>query len=58
MKKRGYKLSNEIGRFLQQYARKKRPGQSEPNDREYSRRVEKLVKRLPPEELERLLNEE
>jgi uncharacterized protein (TIGR02996 family) len=47
----------EIGIFLQQYARKA-PKRGEPNDRHYSREVEKLVKRMKPEELDRLMRGE
>lgn len=43
--------------FIQQYGRKRHAGH-DPNDRHYSRRVERAVKRLPPEELDRLLRDE
>jgi hypothetical protein len=43
---------------MQQYERKKRPGQGEPNDRKYDRKLEDAVKRMDPEELEALLRGE
>jgi hypothetical protein len=58
MRKRGRNIEAEIGRFLQMYRRKKPGGRGEPNDRHYDRKVEALVKRLSPEELDRLLNGE
>ena len=40
---------------MQQYARKSQRGQ-EPNDRQYSRKIEAKLKRMKPEELDELLN--
>jgi len=54
MSKRGKKLEKELGAFLKQYARKSNKN-IDPNDRRYDRRIEALVKRLHPEELDRLL---
>jgi len=49
------KLELRIGVFLKQYARKARPGH-DPNDRAYDREVEKIVRQMDPEELDRLMN--
>lgn len=48
-------LHARVAVFAKQYARK---AQREPNDRRYDPKVEKLVKKLPPEELSRLLHED
>ena len=48
----------DISLFLKQYARKKPGGMSEPNDRHYSREVEARVKRMKPEQLDRLMRGE
>ena len=48
-------LERNIGAFLQRYARKSQPG-IEPNDRRYDRRIEKRLKRLPPEEFDRIMH--
>jgi hypothetical protein len=58
MKKRGRDIEGKVARFMQMYRRKKPRGRSEPNDREYDRKLEALVKRLPPEELDQLMNGE
>lgn len=50
-------LRARIARFMQQYGRKARKG-LDPNDRTYDREIEKLVKRMDPEELDRILREE
>jgi uncharacterized protein (TIGR02996 family) len=47
----------DVSLFLQQYARKAERGW-DPNDRQYSREVEKVVKRMRPEELDRLMRGE
>jgi hypothetical protein len=49
------RLRREIGGFMRQYQRKAHPGM-DPNDRSYDRKFEERLKRLPPEELDRLLN--
>ncbi len=53
-------LRSRIAKFLRQYARKSgsRYARFDPNDRHYDREIEKLVKRLNPEELDRLLRED
>ena len=47
----------EVAKFIQQYGRKSQKG-VEPNDRRYDRNTEAMIKRLPPEDLNRLLRED
>jgi uncharacterized protein (TIGR02996 family) len=47
----------DVGLFLRQYARKAHRGH-DPNDRHYSRAVERKVKRMKAEELDRLIRGE
>lgn len=51
------KLAARIGVFLRQYGRKTRPNW-DPNDRDYDREIEKLVKQMDPAEFDRLMNGE
>ncbi|WP_080411549.1 hypothetical protein [Burkholderia ubonensis] len=53
-KRKKSRLAAELGRFVQQYARKTQT--SEPNDRQYDRKLEKKMKRLSPSELSDLLS--
>jgi hypothetical protein len=53
MPRRSERLEKEVGEFMHDYSRKSRRGFA--NDRRYSREVETLVKRMPPEELDALL---
>jgi hypothetical protein len=53
--KRRERLRWELGPFIQQYGRKKYPG-IDPNDRHYSREIEREVKRMDPRELDELLH--
>jgi hypothetical protein len=57
LSKRGQKLRQDLTLFLKQYARKAQKS-GEPNDRRYDRKIEALVKRLRPEDLDLLLGEE
>ena len=59
MGSRRRRVATEIGTFLREYGRssRKRNGY-DPNDRSYDRKMEALVKKLPPEELDRLMREE
>lgn len=50
-------LRGRVAAFAKLYARKAQRG-VEPNDRRFDRKVEKLVKKLRPEELSRLLHED
>lgn len=55
-KSRKSRLAGELGRLIQQYARK--AGATEPNDRQYDRKLEKQMKRLSPAELSNLLSDD
>jgi hypothetical protein len=50
------RLAGELIRFVQQYARKARA--SEPNDRQYDRKLEKKMKRISASELSDLLSQD
>ncbi|WP_227246545.1 hypothetical protein [Paraburkholderia caribensis] len=50
------RLAGELNRFAQQYARKAQA--SEPNDRQYDRKLERKMKRLSPSQLSALLSQE
>jgi hypothetical protein len=43
--------------FVQQYGRKSQKG-SEPNDRRYDRDIERAIRHVNPEELDRLLHDD
>jgi hypothetical protein len=47
----------DIKRFVQQYGRGASPGY-DPNDRGYDREIEQMVRRMSPEELDRLMRED
>jgi hypothetical protein len=47
----------ELALFVQQYGRKAQRG-VEPNDRRYSRKTERKLKRMKPERLDELLRDE
>ncbi|NHZ79798.1 hypothetical protein F2P44_10995 [Massilia sp. CCM 8695] len=51
------RLAGELGRFVQQYARKAHK-QRDPNDRKYDRKLEEKMKRLSSEELSEMLSGE
>jgi hypothetical protein len=55
MNRRKKKMAAQIGEFMRQYQRKAQSG-VEPNDRQYSRKFEKKLKRMRPEELDELLH--
>lgn len=48
----------KIARFVKLYSRKSRKGGLDPNDRSYDHEVEKQIKAMKPEELDRLLRED
>jgi len=50
-------ITNELGTFLRQYARRAQKGQNS-NDRTYDRGIEKRIRKMKPEELDRLINGE
>ena len=51
------KIKSSIGIFLKQYKRKSNKCFN-PNDRSYDRKLEKIVKKMDPEELFKLMNGE
>jgi hypothetical protein len=55
MSRRKKKMAAQIGEFMRQYQRRAQRG-VEPNDRQYSRKFEQKLKRLPPEEFDELLH--
>lgn len=55
-RRRRYAVSeSELALFLRQYGRKA-PHRGEPNDRSYSRDIERRVKRMSPEDLSHLMH--
>lgn len=48
-------MAAQLGEFLRQYGRKTQRGVG-PNDRQYSRKLERKLKRMRPEDLDELLN--
>jgi hypothetical protein len=53
--KRKKAIEKEFGTFLRQYARRAQKG-ADPNDRTYDRNIEEHLRRLKPEELDRLIH--
>jgi hypothetical protein len=47
----------DIRRFVQKYGRGASPGY-DPNDRSYDREIEQAVRRMSPEELDRLMRDD
>jgi hypothetical protein len=58
MSRRKQEMAAQIGEFMRQYQRKSQGGMIEPNDRQYSRKFERKLKRMKPEELDELLHGE
>jgi len=58
MNRRKMKMAAQVGEFVRQYQRKSQGGKQEPNDRQYSRKFERKLKRMKPEELDELLHGE
>ncbi len=54
---RKQRLKAELGSFLRLYGRKA-DRNHDPNDRHYSRRLERQIKRMPPEELDAIMRGE
>lgn len=52
------KIKTEYGVFVKRYARKKSKNGQDPNDRKYDRKLEEIIKRMKPEELAELLDED
>lgn len=55
MNRRQRRLEGQVGKFIQQY-RRKRKNTPDPNDRGYDRGIEAIVKKMDPIELDRLLH--
>ncbi|MCC6488384.1 MAG: hypothetical protein IT364_12880 [Candidatus Hydrogenedentes bacterium] len=51
-----HRLRDRVAKFIQEYRRK--DSHIDPNDRTYDRELESLVKRMRPEELDRLMRDE
>ena len=58
MSRHKQKMAAQVGEFMRQYQRKAQGGTSEPNDRQYSRKLERKLKRMRPEDLDELLHGE
>lgn len=52
------KIKAEYGVFAQRYARKKSKNGGDPNDRNYDRKLEEKLKRMKPEKLAEILNDD
>ena len=52
------KIKTEYGVFAKRYARKRPKNGQDPNDRTYDRKLEEKIKRMKPEELVEILNDE
>lgn len=52
------KIKAEYGQFIKEYARKKSKNGFDPNDRQYDRKLEAIIKRMKPEELSALIDEQ
>ncbi|HEY2146394.1 MAG TPA: hypothetical protein VGH32_00560 [Pirellulales bacterium] len=49
-------MEADLSLFVKQYARPAQKGhRHDPNDRRYDRRIEQIIKRVPPDELDRLM---
>ncbi len=48
----------DIRRFVQVYGQRKPRGSYEPNDRSYDREIEETVRRMSPEQLDRLMRDD
>ncbi|WFE29855.1 hypothetical protein O7623_12020 [Solwaraspora sp. WMMD791] len=58
MGRRQDRIRRELGSFMRAYGRVAAGNGSDPNDRQYSRKLEAEIKRMRPEELDRLLRDE
>jgi hypothetical protein len=57
VKRRQQRLQADLARFVQKYARKK-PRKGEPNDRKYSHDVQRMVRRISPQDFDHLLHDD
>lgn len=51
------KLSQALPTLMRAYSRTSRRGGLDPNDRHYDRKMERIVKRMPAEELDGLMHD-
>ena len=51
------KIKAEYDAFIKQYGRKRGKNGGDPNDRNYDRKLEEKIKRMKPEELVEILND-
>lgn len=59
MSDRQDRVRRELGGFLKEYGRSSRSRNGmNPNDRQYSRKLETQVKRMRPEDLDRLMRDD
>ncbi|MGW0506932.1 hypothetical protein [Micromonospora sp. NPDC003241] len=58
MRRRHDRIRREIGSFMKAYGRVRAGTGSDPNDRQYSRKLEAEIKRMRPEDLDRLLRDD
>ncbi|TWJ23077.1 hypothetical protein [Micromonospora endolithica] len=59
MSGRRERMRRELGNFLKEYGRSSRSRNGmDPNDRQYSRKLETQIKRLRPEDLDRLMRDD
>ncbi|MBL6276745.1 hypothetical protein JMF97_11290 [Micromonospora fiedleri] len=58
MGRRQDRIRREIGSFMKAYGRVAAGNGSDPNDRRYSRKLEAEIKRMRPEDFDRLLRDE
>ncbi len=57
-RQRKRKLQADLARFAKEYARKKRPGKGEPNDRAFDKELRNRLRRMRPEVIDKLLRDE
>lgn len=59
MSGRRERIRRELGGFLKEYGRSSRfRNGMDPNDRQYSRKLETQIKRMRPEDLDRLMRDD
>lgn len=51
-------IKANYGKFVQQYARKRSKNVYDPNDRAYDRRLEQIIRRMKPEELAAIVEDD
>lgn len=52
------KVKAEFSTFIKQYSRKSNKNSKDPNDRQYDRKLEKIIKRMKPEEFIEVMDSE